>query len=52
MNTIKVSVPVPEDEHPDWREQAKKRGFDGTLATYIRWLVRRDMANDGEIGRE
>lgn len=52
MSTIKVSVQVPEDEHPDWRAQAKKRGFDGKLATYIRWLVRRDMANDGEIGRE
>ena len=53
MPKTKVSVEVQDNKERDaWRAHAKKRGFDGKLATYIRWLVRRDMANDGEIGRE
>jgi hypothetical protein len=45
----KVSVEVPTDEeHGQWKEQSKARGFDGKLATYIRWLVRLDIKNEHE----
>jgi hypothetical protein len=43
MAKIKISVEVDEEEHAAFKEHSKRRGFDGKLATYIRWLVRRDM---------
>jgi hypothetical protein len=52
MAGTKVSVTLKDkNERDNWREHATKRGFDGNLAGYLRWLVRRDMAKDGEIGR-
>ena len=29
------------------RDHAGKRGFDGNLSAYIRWLIRQDMKNGG-----
>ena len=42
--STKISVVIPDQEERDrMREHARKRGFDGNLGAYIRWLVRQDM---------
>jgi len=47
----RVAVPLDEAEHEQWKAHAEEQGFDA-LATYIKWLVRRDMEKKGTGGGE
>ncbi len=43
MDNVKISIPIDRNERDGWRAHAKAKGFNGKLATYIKWLVRQDM---------